>query len=368
MSKVKCFSGLSYTLALSNNARLIRRSAALLTHGFAKLTARLLKLSSNQHVGLITLHLKSASECRFWPYLHIFRQQISYVSFSWQRDEANMFSVFQTMALLRARHAENAELFQKVVHPIHHGFYFPVKMIWEMQLILFMIYPNHPYCSLRPSARWGGRPPHYLQWMASVWRCLTRLPKDKAGAQDALTWPQADSQIHQGFLQIWSFCETKNPKYSLSFIHSNAFQLVYDFVSSITYLNMLRKTPASVRPTRLHRSLGTHLKAKYISKLVHYDSNTKNLNTSAYSPQIHNLPSKTIYFIQVLSIFLLNFHVSIFSACRDFRSSPGSSPQPVRERRNGVLPALGVAPALCPWRAPLPALSQRRGRSPYGLG
>ena len=41
MSNVKCFSGLSYTLALSNNARLIRRSAALLTHGFAKLTARL---------------------------------------------------------------------------------------------------------------------------------------------------------------------------------------------------------------------------------------------------------------------------------------------------------------------------------------
>ena len=186
-------------------------------------------LSSNQHVGLITLHLKSASECRFWPYLHIFRQQISYVSFSWQRDEANMFSVFQTMALLRARHAENAELFQKVVHPIHHGFYFPVKMIWEMQLILFMIYPNHPYCSLRPSAQWGGRPPHYLQWMASVWRCLTRIPKDKAGAQDALTWPLADSQIHQGFLQIWSFCETKNPKYSLSFIHSSAFQLAYDF-------------------------------------------------------------------------------------------------------------------------------------------
>ena len=106
-------------------------------------------------------------------------------------------------------------------------------------------------------------------------------------------------------------------------------------VSSITCLNrlnMLRKTPASVRPTRLHRSLGTHLKAKYISKLAHYDSNTKNLNTSAYSPQIHNLPSKTIYSIHVLSIFLLNFHVSIFSACRDFRSSPGSSPQPeVRE-------------------------------------
>lgn len=75
------------------------------------------------------------------------------MSFSWQRNEANMFSVFQTMALLRARHAENAELFQKVVHPIHHGFYFPVKMIWEMQLILFMIYPNHTYCSLRPSAQ-----------------------------------------------------------------------------------------------------------------------------------------------------------------------------------------------------------------------
>lgn len=222
MSKVKCFSGLSYTLALSNNARLIRRSAALLTHGFAKLTARLLKLSSNQHVGLITLHLKSASECRFWPYLHIFRQQISYMSFSWQCDEANMFSVFQTMALLRAKHAENAELFQRVVHPIHHGVYFPMKMIWEMQLILFMIYPNHPSCSLRPSAQWGGRPPHYLQWMASVWRCLTRLPKDKAGAQDALTWPRADSQIHQGFLQIWSFCETKNPKYPV-------FTIIYSF-------------------------------------------------------------------------------------------------------------------------------------------
>lgn len=156
-------------------------------------------------------------------------------------------------------------------------------------------------------------------------------------------------QIHRftkDFCKSEAFAKQKiqSIQYSLSFIHSNAFQLEYDFVSSITCLNMLRKTPASVRPTRLHRSLGTHLKAKYISKLVHYDSNTKNLNTSTYSPQIHNLPSKTIYFIHVLSIFLLNFHVSIFSACRDFRSSPGSSPQPeVTERKNGVLPALGVA-------------------------
>ncbi len=76
--------------------------------------------------------------------------------------EANMFSAFQTMALLEARHAENAELFQKVVHPTHHGLYFPLKMIWEMRLILFMIYPTIPIVHC-PSARWGGRPPHYLQ-------------------------------------------------------------------------------------------------------------------------------------------------------------------------------------------------------------